>query len=140
MASSSQIKQIHTLKSVLFLDDDLYRDMLMSFGVQSSKNLTDTEAGILLSILKENAKKLNRWKEPALKYNNLNRDKKMATGPQLRKIEAMWKDICYHKNDDFAKKSLRKFLKNKFNCDDLMFLSKNEAIKVINGLSNIKKN
>ena len=33
MSTSLQIKQIHTLKNILGLDDDLYREMLASFGV-----------------------------------------------------------------------------------------------------------
>ena len=44
MSTSLQIKQIHTLKNILGLDDDLYREMLASFGVYSSKKLTETEA------------------------------------------------------------------------------------------------
>ena len=53
MASSSQIRKIHTLKNVLCLDDDLYREMLMSFDVQSSKDLTYTEAIIFTEILED---------------------------------------------------------------------------------------
>ena len=41
MSTSLQIKQIHTLKNILGLDDDLYREMLASFGVYSSKKLTE---------------------------------------------------------------------------------------------------
>ena len=37
MSTSLQITQIHTLKNILGLDDDLYREMLASFGVYSSK-------------------------------------------------------------------------------------------------------
>ena len=51
MATISQIRKIHTLKNVIGLEDDLYREMLMSFGVQSSKNLTYTEAIIFTEIL-----------------------------------------------------------------------------------------
>ena len=53
MATAYQIKKIHTIKSRLCLDDDLYRDMLMSFGVCSSKNLTYTEALVFTNILEE---------------------------------------------------------------------------------------
>ena len=61
MSTYAQIKKIHTLKNVLQLDDDLYVDMLMSFGVQSSKDLTCTEAGIFLEILEEKAVLTNKW-------------------------------------------------------------------------------
>lgn len=47
------------------MDDDLYREMLMSFDVQSSKNLTFTEAGIFIEILEERAIASNKWvKQP----------------------------------------------------------------------------
>ena len=140
MAIISQIRKIHTLKTVLSLDDDLYREMLMSFGVQTSKDLTYTEASVLIEILEEKAIALRKWKRLPKKYSDLQRDNKMATQAQLRMIEGMWREICYFDNDDFAKKSLRKFLKSKFRVDDIMFLTKSKAIKVIQGINGIKKN
>lgn len=140
MASISQIRKIHTLKNVLCLDDDLYREMLMSFDVQSSKDLTYTEAIIFTEILEEKAIALNRWQKLPKKYEDLKRSGKMASQSQLRMIEGLWREVCYFDNDDFAKKSLRKFLKSKFKIDDVMFLTKNKASKVIQGISEMKKN
>lgn len=140
MITTSQIKRIHTLKALIGLDNDLYKDILMSFGVQSSKNLTYTEADILLEILEEKAIKQKLWFKPLKKYENLNRSNNMATQSQLRMIEGMWREICYFDNDDFAKTSLRKFLQHKFHVDDILFLTKSAARKVIQGILNIKKN
>lgn len=140
MATVFQIRKIHTLKNILGIDDDLYRDMLMSFGVQSSKNLTFTEAVIFLEILEEKAEALNIWHKQEKKYENLNRSTKMATNAQLRMIESMWREISYFDTDEFAKQSLRKFLKTKFKTDDIMFLTKHKAIKVIQAISGMKKN
>ena len=140
MVFISQIRKIHTLKTILRIDDELYREMLMSFGVQTSKNLTYTEASVLIEILEEKAIAAGKWKRLPKKYNDLQRDNKMATQAQLRMIEGMWREICYFDNDDFAKKSLRKFLKSKFRVDDIMFLTKSKAIKVIQGINGIKKN
>ena len=134
MVTISQIRKIHTLKSIVGLDDDLYRDMLMSFGVQTSKDLTYAEAVIFLEILEEKAVVLNRWKKLPKKYSDLNRSDNMATDAQLRMIEGMWREICYFDNDYFATKSLRKFLKSKFKVDDVMFLTKAKAIKVIQAI------
>ena len=140
MITSAQIKKIHTLKSVLHLDDDLYIEMLMSFGVQSSKNLTTTEASIFLDILEKKAVLTNIWEKRNQKYDDLNiRDEDMATPPQLRKIEAMWRDICYIDSPEFAKQSLRKFLQNKFKIADIKFLTKKKAVKVIRAIFEIKK-
>ena len=140
MATTSQIRKIHTLKNALGLDDDLYREMLKSFDVQTSKNLTYTEAIIFIEILEEKAVAINRWEKRLKKYETLCRSDNMASDAQLRMIEGIWREICYHDNDEFAKKSLRKFLKSKFKVDDVMFLTKAKACKVIQALQAIKKN
>lgn len=139
MVSSFQIKKIHTLKNLLSIDNDLYIDMLMSFGVQSSKNLTFTEANILLEILEEKAVAQNLWVKQPKKYESLKRNENMASSAQLRMIESLWREIAYINNDKFSKSSLRKFLKNKFKIDDIMFLTKTKATKVIQGIMVIKK-
>ncbi len=140
MATTFQIRKIHTLKNILGMDDDLYREMLMSFDVQSSKNLTFTEAGIFIEILEERAIASNKWVKHPKKYENLNRDEEMATSAQLRMIEGLWRDLAYYNTDKYAKKSLRKFLKSKFKVDDIMFLTRAKACKVIQAITAIKKN
>lgn len=140
MSTYAQIKKIHTLKNVLHLDDDLYVDMLMSFGVQSSKDLTTTEAGIFLEILEEKAVAINRWEVRNKKYEELSaRDTDMATPAQLRMIEAMWREVCYIDSPEFAKQSLRKFIQNKFKIADIKFLTKKKAVKVIRAISAMKQ-
>lgn len=140
MITSAQIRKIHTLKSILHLDDELYVEMLMSFGVQSSKNLTVTEANIFIEILEEKAFLTNKWEKRDKKYEELTyRDEEMATPPQLRMIEAIWREVCYIDSPDFAKHSLRKFLQNKFRVSDIKFLTKKKAVKVIRAISEMKK-
>ena len=51
MVTTFQIKKIHTLKNLIGMDDDLYREILKSFDVQTSKNLTFTEASIVIENL-----------------------------------------------------------------------------------------
>lgn len=139
--TNAQIKKIHALKNALKLENDLYREMLLPFNAQSSKDLTDYLAEIFIYQLESMSVKMGVWQNPSLKYEDLRyREEKMATPQQLRMIEAMWRDVCYFDNDDFAKKSLRKFLRNKFKVDDLMFLTKAKAAKVIQGIKGIKKN
>lgn len=64
----------------------------------------------------------------------------MATQSQLRMIEGIWREISYFDTDDFARKFLRKFFKSKFKVDDIMFLTKPKASKVIQAISGMKKN
>ena len=65
-ASASQIKKIHALKSVLGLDEDLYREMLSGFSVQSSKRLTVIQAGSLIETLEAEAVARNVWQKNSL--------------------------------------------------------------------------
>ena len=139
MATNLQIKKIHTLKNVLGLDDDLYRDMLMSFGVCTSKDLTNTEANVFASILEEKAIKQNLRVKKSLKYEDLYRED-MATPAQLRLIEGLWEEIAYDNDEKFKKTSLRKIIKNKLKVDDIRFLTKEQANKAINLIKGIKKN
>lgn len=139
MITASQIRKIHTLKHIIGLDDDSYFELLFSFNVQSSKNLTYADAVIVIETLEKQALALNRWEKYPLKYEQLERNN-MATPAQLRMIEGIWREICYYDSDTFAKKSLRKFLKSKFKVDDVMFITKANASKVIYALQAIKKN
>jgi len=145
MITSAQIKKIHTLKNILHLDDELYVELLMSFGVHSSKKLTSTEANIFVEILEEKAILTNKWVIRNKKFEDLSsrvnsNEVAMATPPQLRMIESIWREICYVDTDEFAKQSLRKFLQNKFKISDLKFLTKNTAVRVIRAILQIKQN
>lgn len=115
----SQIKKLHTLKAMLGIDDELYREMLGSFDVQTCKNLTQAEAEILIEILAQ--KQINKNKEYKKRYKHLqDRDDEMATPLQLRKIEAMWTEICDAQNRE---KALRTFIQNKFKISDMRFVT-----------------
>lgn len=139
MSTVSQIKQIHTLKNILGLEDDLYRDMLASFDVCSSKNLTVTEAAIFISILNDKVKITGRNSNK--KYDELaGRDSKMATPRQLRKLEASWADICTETTEEGIKKSLREFVKKQFHVDDIRFMTKSKASRIIAIFEKIKIN
>ena len=58
MSTLQQIRKIHTLKSLLCMSDEVYRKHLQSFEVASSKNLTEAEADILISIFEKKHKYL----------------------------------------------------------------------------------
>ena len=134
MSTQLQIRRIHTLKTFLCMSDEVYRKMLQSFQVCSSKNLTEAEANILISTLQERTDKL---KYKLKKYDELkDRDEKMATPLQLRKLEATWNEIQRLKTNG-RKTSLKSYLKNHFKVDSLKFLSKARAGKIISVLERI---
>ena len=137
MITQDQIKQIHILKNLIGLEDDLYRDMLASFDVCSSKSLTETEAKIFISILNDKVKVLKNAK--LKKYDDfIGRSPIMATPLQLRKLEATWADICNSDDKKEQKESLRKYIKKQFRVDDIRFMTKNKASRVIAILEQIR--
>ena len=139
MITKLQIKKIHTLKSYLKLDEDTYRDLLFNFNVASSKELSFVQAQVLIEILEKKAVALTSWEVREKKYD-LHRNDDMASPSQLRMIEGLWREISYFDTDEFAKTSLRKYLKRNFHIDDLMFLTKKTASKVIQSILIMKKN
>ena len=59
MSTLQQIRKIHTLKNLLCMSDEVYKKHLRSFDAASSKNLTEVEADILISIFDKKVKALH---------------------------------------------------------------------------------
>jgi hypothetical protein len=138
MITNTQIRIIHTLKNIIGMPDEPYRKLLSSFDVYSSKNLTETEANIVIECLNDKVKTFKTKK--LKKYDDLiGRDEEMATPLQLRKIEVVWDEICDVKDVFYQTKRLRKFIKRQYHLDDIKFLSKKQATKLIVALEKIKR-
>ena len=127
MSTLQQIRKIHTLKNLLCMSDEIYRKYLQSFDAVSSKNLTEAEADILISIFDKKVKALHLKKYDGF----IGRDEDMATPLQLRKMEAVWKDICRNKEKKHCHKSLRRYLSLHFHINDIRFLTKYRAGRII---------
>ncbi|MDD3012639.1 MAG: regulatory protein GemA [Candidatus Gastranaerophilales bacterium] len=136
MVTKAQIKKIHTLKNILGLDDELYREMLSKFDISSSKDLSISDACTFIDILEVQAIGINKWQKPKEKFDELSDRADMATPAQLRKIEAMWIDflkMSYGKEvkGNTARKSLRKLLRRLYHISDLRFLERDKVSKVL---------
>jgi len=136
MITKAQIKKIHTLKKVLGLDDELYREMLSRFNVSSSKDLSIKDACTFIDILEVQTIGINKWHRPKQKFDELSDRADMATPAQLRKIEAMWIDFVKMTNGkevkrNIARISLRKLLRRLYHISDLRFLERDKVSKVL---------
>lgn len=99
MATSSQIKLIHTLKGSLALDDAAYRAILGRYGVESSKDLNERMAADLVEDLEAKAVAAGVWKRKGAPRRAGKRPHNMQGGgrsfhqvsrvKQLEKIEAL---------------------------------------------------
>ncbi len=139
-----QIRLIHTLKSRLGWEESQYRMFLMensSNFASSCLDLTEEEAERIIIKMREEAVKKGLWQDYAKnkKYEDLNGREKMATSAQLRKIEAMWKDICTVKDEKGRRKILRSILWKKFKVSDLRFLEGYQVRKVVKMLESMKE-
>lgn len=103
-----QIKHIHTLKSKLGWDNDMYRAVLAKYGVKTSKDLTWHLASKLIDELSKAAgQKVNSYRK---RYAHENRDIQFASPLQKRMLEAMWKDVSYKKTDKERHRAFNRFL------------------------------
>jgi len=136
-----QIIKVHTLISALKLSDESYRQTLLhNFGVTTSKAITCDQANALIATLEEKAIEKGVWikHEGATKYENLGNRPGMASPAQLRKIEALWRDVTGLEGREDRKKTLRAFLNKRFKVADLRFLEADRVKKVIHALEHMK--
>jgi hypothetical protein len=131
--TAAQIKRIHTIKHILGISDENYRAVLDSrFHVTSCKDLSLMQAKSFIDELDKYALKLqvnrNQAQQDAARqkaeverqaaeeakpkrFDNLDNRPGMASGAQLRKIEAMWQDISTAPDGDARGRALRHFVK-----------------------------
>lgn len=136
-----QIIKIHALISAIKLSDENYRATLLdNFGVTTSKALSYDQANALIDALEERAVEKGAWikYEKAVKYENLGNRPGMANPAQLRKIEALWRDVTGMKSKEDLTKTLRAFLSRHFKVADLRFLEMGKVNKVIYALEHMK--
>ena len=152
--SAAQVKRIHTIKSILRLSEDNYRDCLESrFGVRSCKDLTLMQAKSFLDELERVALNVEqdlgqkRHKEATAKaaanmpkkFDDLDNRPDMASGAQLRKIEAMWQDLSIIPEAEPRARALRRFIQRVTGVMGLRFLTSQDAGKILNALGAMEK-
>lgn len=146
LSTPKQRQLIGYFRKLLCLDADTYHDILWTWGVDSSKELTLQQAETLVNQLKKQAIASGKYtpkKQYAFqkyKYNNIGeRDNKMATPLQLRKVEALWLRISNQANDIDRESALNKMCERITGKERLMFLTKQDISKLITALENMQK-
>ena len=141
--TGGQITKIHALTGAMKLDDGVYRTILSTrFRVESSKGLNYFQAENLIQDLEAKAISAGVWEKrtESKKFEEWGRRQGgMASAPQLRKIEAMWKDVSRAETPEERKKGLRSFLERIAKVSDLRFLDMDGAGKIITALVAIQR-
>lgn len=133
-----QIQKIHIAKKELNLTDSEYKDLLSNFDVSSSKDLDYKQAEELLTIFEKLGwtKKQSNKKSLKEKYEDLNpRGFGFASPGQLRKIEALYRDL----NGSESNEGLNKLIKRIVKIDHISWLKKKDVPKILKCLENMKQ-
>lgn len=134
MNTTYQIKKIEQLKALTGISFKEFQRILASFDVCDAKDLTQTEADIIISILDEKLKAINFKHSDILLSND-----QIATPLQLKRIEYTWQEICNNKSKEHIKKTLSNYLKTHFKVYNLQLLTKARAGRIISVLDKILK-
>ncbi len=131
MATIQQLAQIHIARKELALTDDAYRDMLRNqFSVDSSKELTERRADVLIELFKAKG-----WKpKPATKPRKNKNFIEIPAGPaakQQRKVLAMWKELSTLHESGYEMDKLHTRVKKQFNVDRFEWLVDAESLHIL---------
>jgi hypothetical protein len=137
--NKDQIKIIHTLTSKMKLPDEHYRDMLASYKVNSSKDLSFEQAVKFIQSLVKVAEKKGVYVKKQPEFSNLGDRNDYAYPAQLRKIKAMWSAVSRMETSKQKADALNSFLKNKFKIERIEWLPREMVGRVIKSISSIKK-
>lgn len=146
-STSKQRQIIGYFRKTLGISDDLYHDILWTWGVDTSKDLTAVQAETLIRQLKEQAIEQGKYQPKAQyksqkwKYNNyIDRDDSMATPAQLRLIERLWFEVSNQTNDIDRESALNKLCQRITGKARLIFLTKQEVSKLVKAINSMKLN
>lgn len=146
-STPKQRQMIGYFRKTLGLSDDLYHDILWTWNVDSSKDLTAAQAETLIRQLKEQAisqgkyEPKARYKAQKWKYNNyIDRDANMASPSQLRLIERLWFEVSNQTTDIDRENALNKLCERITGKARIIFLTKTEVSKLIKAINSMKLN
>ena len=141
MITPEQVKKIHVYKSKIGMPDADYRERVkLIHGTSTTcKDLTFEQARELLQDMEFVAYMNGIDVVPGMKYEELANRQDMATPKQLRMIEALWKDVSYHKHSVERARAFRTFLLNHFNLSDVRFIEQSQVGQIVTILKSMKE-
>ncbi|MBR1943116.1 DUF1018 domain-containing protein [bacterium] len=139
LSTSKQRQLIGFFRKTLKLQDDIYREILTSYHVDSSKKLTYEQASELLNNLKNKAISMGLYKTKPLKYDNMAARWGMATPKQLRYLEYLWSTVSNQPTLELKQKALNHFIRPITKKDHIKFLTQNDVSMVIKAIETMQK-
>ncbi|MEI6125191.1 MAG: phage protein GemA/Gp16 family protein [Pseudomonadota bacterium] len=117
-------------------------NLMLNFGVQSEKLLSEKQADELIYELERTAIERGLLEKYQGKYEILPASCEgikclMSTMAQKEKIEEAWKSICKIERKDIRKAALRMYLGQVYHVSDLNFLTRQQAENVLKNLKGL---
>lgn len=138
--SPRQIKIIHTLKGVLGMDDDGYRDLLSGWNVTSSKELSWRQAEEVIDELQLKKGTPSPTPAPRAKpFSDLDGRPGMASGAQCRLMAVCWGEVSRAENAEAKMKALDRFIKRIVGVESIRFVKGYQVEKVMKAIGEMKK-
>ena len=127
-----QLRALWTIAGGLGVAEDTLRDLVESIsGQRSTRGLSLEQASRVIDRLSGK----QQGGGGKARHRELDNRPNMATGAQLRKIEAMWAE---RSRAEDKSGSLRRFVQHKFSVSDLRFLGRTRASDVIVALEKME--
>lgn len=120
-ANNAQKAQIHILKDRLGLTDEDYRDMLASYGVTTSKDLTFRDAGEFIKALRRKVLESGAPQPHRTGY---------ASRAQKAMLWNMWQQISRQDTKEKMTEAFRHFVKARFRIDNVEWLPGSAVSKI----------
>jgi hypothetical protein len=135
MPAKQLLAKVHIAANQLGLEEDTYRMALENLtGKRSAKDLSNRQIIQVINHFKEGG-----WQEKTKpkKYEDLGRrDDSAPTPAMLRKLDALFHDICYSENQDLA---LFRFLFKRFKISHPRFLERKTCNAAIEAVKKIRE-
>lgn len=137
----ASLAKIHIARKEMGLSEEQYRDLLgQRYGVASSKELNESQAADLLVAFAAMGWKPaggKRWGWGKQRYEELaGRPGYFAAPHQLRKIEAVWRDVARNPSDE----ALEAFIERQTGIKRLIWLHQEHVVPVLTALKMMKRN
>lgn len=131
-AQSKWIRNIHVAKTKLNLSDEVYREILLSCAKVTSSS--DIKTWNEYNAIMQAFEKLG-FKLPKISVSHTNRNPNWMTEKQEKYIRGLWKLVSEKKDE----KSLNSFIKKITGADNIAFVPKSDATKIISALRAMAK-
>ena len=125
------VRRIKTLQGLSGISEENYRSLLWGYEVESCKELSIKDGHAVAKVLQDMVDRIPEHQQFRQPYRELKgRSAFMATGRQLRMLEAMWMDVTRQTNRRDALSAYNTFLYKRFDIGSPAWIERDHVGKI----------